>query len=304
MARHPTTTLRAHTGYVLLSLICGDAAVAARVPTQSKQESPIPRLAFVDLSWERVADDFQPPLSGPGPVTHEKDRPYITNNAASSAGTQPTVRIADLSNPILKPWVVERMRQKNELAAAGKEAYEARASCQPGGVPAFLLMGRVNPMYFIQGPKEVVIINEGGPEVRRIYLNVPHLLHPKPTPYGDSVGHYEGGDTLVVDTIGLSDGTYVDNYRTPHTNQLHVVERFKVTNGGETLDVSIYVEDPGAFNTSWSARQTYRRLLSPLSMSLPSLNGQLLEAICAENNNNAIADAAISPIPRATKPDF
>jgi len=44
-----------------------------------------------------------------------------------------TFRIADLTNPILKPWTIEKMREQNELAAAGKRAYEARASCQPEG---------------------------------------------------------------------------------------------------------------------------------------------------------------------------
>src|SRR6266446_9905422 len=141
--------------------------------------------------------------------------------------SQVTFRIGDLTNPILKPWAIEKMREQNELAAAGKRAFEARASCQPGVVPGYLVMGRVNPLYFVQGENEVVMINEGGPEVRRVYLNVPHSAKPKISPYGESVGYYEGGDTLVIDTIGLSDNTYIDNYRTPHTTQLHVVERFQ-----------------------------------------------------------------------------
>jgi hypothetical protein len=206
---------------------------------------------------------------------------------------QVTVRIADLTNPILKPWAVERMRKANADAAAGKEAFEARASCRPGGVPGFLVMGRVNPLYFVQTPKQVVMINEGGPEVRRIYMNIPHSAHPAPSPYGESVGHYEGGDTLVIDTIGLSDNTFIDNYRTPHTTQLHVVERFKLVDGGKTLQVSITVDDPGAFNMPWSARQTYRR----------THEEPMLETICAENNS-VIFDAAVSPIPQAGKPDF
>ncbi len=88
------------------------------------------------------------------------------------------------------------------------------------------------------------MINEGGPEVRRIHLNVTHSANPKVSPYGESVGHYEGGDTLVVDTIGLSDDTYIDNYRTPHTTQLHVIERFKVMNAGKTLDVTVRARHP------------------------------------------------------------
>src|SRR5689334_9868999 len=138
----------------------------------------IPALASADFGWSKVADDFQPPLSGPGPVTFEKAHPYIPNN---DAGKQVTVRIADLTNPILKPWAIEQMRKANDDAAAGKEAYEARASCHPGGVPGFLVMRRVNPLYFVQTPKEVVMINEGGPEVRRIHMNVPHSKNPKPS---------------------------------------------------------------------------------------------------------------------------
>ena len=65
-------------------------------------------------------------------------------------------------------------------------------------------------------------------------MNVPHSKNPKPSWYGESVGHYEG-DELVVDTIGLNDKTFVDNYRTPHTDQIHVVERFKLIEDGKTL---------------------------------------------------------------------
>jgi hypothetical protein len=203
-----------------------------------------------------------------------------------------TFRFADLTNPILKPWAIEKMREQNELAAAGKRAYEARASCRPGGVPGFLVMGRVNPLYFVQAKNEVLLINEGGPEVRRVFLDVPHSARPKTSPYGESVGHYEGGDTLVVDTIGLSEDTYVDNYRTPHTTQLHVVERFQLTEGGTTLQVGVRVEDPGAFNMPWSARQTYHR----------TRTGAMEETICAENN--IAFDASVSEIPEADKPDF
>jgi hypothetical protein len=71
------------------------------------------------------------------------------------------------------------------------------------------------------------------------------------------------------------------------------VERFKLADNGKTLQVSISVEDPGAFNMAWSARQTYRRQHEePIS-----------ETICAENNS-VIFDAAVSKIPQAGKPDF
>ena len=99
-------------------------------------------------------------------------------------------------------------------------------------------------MHIIQTPKEVVLFLTG--RVRHIWLNVPHSANPKPSWYGESVGHYEG-DTLVVDTIGFNDKTFVDSYRTPHTDKLHVVERFRLIDGGNTLEVAFTVEDPGAF---------------------------------------------------------
>jgi hypothetical protein len=263
--------------------------VSSLAPAYAADKTSIPELESSSVGWSKVADDFEPPLSGPGPVTYAKDHPYVPNNGA---GRQVTFRVADLGNPILKPWVIEKMREQNELAAMGKRAYEARASCRPGGVPGFLVMGRVNPLYIVQGKNEVVLINEGGPEVRRVFLDLPHSANPKISPYGESVGHYEGGDTLIVDTVGLSDDTYVDNYRTPHTTQLHVVERFQVTDSGNTLRVTVRVEDPGAFNMPWSARQTYHR----------TRTGAMEETICAENN--IAFDASVEEVPKAEKPDF
>lgn len=269
-------------------LIGGMGMLPADAAAPAKKAVAIPQFGSADFGWSKLADDLQPPVSGPGPVTFDKDHPYIPNN---DRGVQVTVRIADVTNPILKPWAAEQMKQANVRAAAGKEAFEARASCRPGGVPGFLVMGRVNPLYFVQGPKEVLMINEGGPEVRHVLMNAAHSVHPKPSPYGESVGHYEDGNTLVIDTVGLSPETYIDNYRTPHTNQLHVVERFQLGNDGKTINVTIHVEDPGAFNMAWSARQTYRRN-----------EKQIEETICAENN--PILDASVSAIPKADTVDF
>ena len=277
------------------------AAVLLPFGGVSAQQNPsIPQFGFADYAWSKVADDFQAiPGGGPGPVMSDKAHPYRPNGGFEGlAPGGATFRIADLSNPILKPSAIESMRKANELAAAGKQAYEARASCHPGGVPGYLVMGRVNPMYIVQGKRTVVLINEGGPEVRHIYLDVPHTAHPKISPYGESIGHYEG-DALVVDTIGLSADTYIDNYRTPHTTQEHVIERYRLINGGAGLQVDIRVEDPGTFNMAWSARQVYRK-----GQPLESLNGQLLEAICSENNPNFLDPASVSPIPVAGTADF
>jgi hypothetical protein len=147
-------------------------------------------------------------------------------------------------------------------------------------------------------------------QTRHVYLNVPHSANVKPSWYGESVGHYEG-DTLIVDTIGLNTRTPVDPYQTPHTEKLHVIERFHLAEGGKVLQVDVHVEDPGTFTTAWNAIQRYRLVepgtaknpdpLNPISST--SAEGPMLEASCAENPNSLMGMASL-PVPQTTKPDF
>jgi hypothetical protein len=271
----------------LLGLVLSLAVLHPGYGTESPQR--IPALASAEFGW--LADtEFLPPLSGPGPVTFDKTHPYVRNNTVG----QPTFRIADVSNPILMPWVKERMRRDNEEILAGKFAFTARSSCWPAGVPGFLVFGcGARTVYFVQSAKEVTMINDGDQQVRHVYLDVGHSQRVAPSWYGESVGHYEGDDTLVVDTIGLNDKSFIDNYRTPHSNKLHVVERWKLARDGRTLEVSILVSDPGAFTTAWTARQVYQR----------AAQGPLTEQVCAENNANYFSQNVV-PIPTATRPDF
>ena len=132
-----------------------------------------------------------------------------------------------------------------------------------------------------------MIIFSGDKQVRHVYLDVPHSANPKPSWYGESVGHYEG-DTLVVDTIGLNDKSFVDNFRTPHTEKLHVVEHFKLVDGGKALEVNIRIDDPDAFYEPWSWMQRYDRVQQPMR-----------EEICAEGNRHLF-----DYVPVAEKPDF
>ncbi len=83
--------------------------------------------------------DFVQPSNGPGPVTNDPAYPYLTNAEAARTGRQPTYRVADLGNPILKPWTVEQMRKANEEVLAGKIPFTADSRCWPAGVPSFLL---------------------------------------------------------------------------------------------------------------------------------------------------------------------
>jgi len=272
---------------VLVSGILGGIAIGltgATAPATAENASA-PDFSSNQVGWISINGDLvEVPGTGPSIVRSDPAHPYVQNGT----GAQPTYRISDLSNPNLKPWVKERMKKDNAEVLAGKIGFTPRSSCRPAGVPGFMSFGRFTPINFIQSAKEVLIVFESDQQTRRVYLDVPHSENPKPSWYGESVGHYEG-DTLVIDTIGMNDRTFVDNYRTPHTERLHVVERWKMIDGGKVLEVNFTVDDPDAFQEPWSAIQRYRRVQQPWR-----------EDICAENNQHLFD----YNIPVANKPDF
>ena len=150
-------------------------------------------------------------------------------------------------------------------------------------------------MYFVQTPNEVWMIWERDQWVRRIHLTDKHSENVKPSWFGESIGHYEGGDTLVVDTIGLAAGKYhyIDSFRTPHTEKLHVVERFAISQDGRTLTAIVRVEDPDAFNGPLTLKQTWRKNEAAIG-----------EMVCAESGGEDHFNQNLDPIPQAGKPDF
>jgi hypothetical protein len=240
------------------------------------------------VGWLAAGTEFIAMPTGPHPVTFPADHPYVGNGR----GEQPTFRVADIDNPILQPWVKDELKKINERVLAGKDAFPPQVRCWPLGVPAFVLYP-AQPVYIVQTPKEVTMTWQSDHMVRHIYLTDKHSDNPKPSWFGESIGHYENGNTLVIDTIGITTKTFVDNYRTPHTDKLHVVERYRLMNAETAIDVTITVEDPGAFTMPWSAKQTYRR----------TEVGPMLESTCIEGNFNYF-NFDLEPLPHDDTPDF
>jgi hypothetical protein len=270
-------------GKLLAAGVLGGSALMP-IETLAQKVSP-PDFSANQAGWIAFLNDFIAPTSGPKPTTYDPKHPFVQNNS----GQQPTFRIADLSNPNLKPWAKESMKKANDEVFAGKIALTARSSCRPASVPGFMLYVQ-NPVFFIHTPKQVIMIYSGDQQVRRVYLNVPHSANAKPSWYGESVGYYED-DTLVVDTIAVDKRAFVDNYRTPHTEKMRVTERWKLIDDGKLLEVYIRVDDPDTFYEPWNAIQRYRRVQQ-----------QYVEHVCAEGNaNNPFYDYNV---PVADKPDF
>jgi hypothetical protein len=301
-----------HAGNFEAIVLAGAVLLAGSLSFSAKAEgvSPPDFAPNPSAGWFAYSRTFIPPASGPGPVRPDPKHPHVSNDDFRATGAQPTVAVADPDNPILQPWAREAIRKRNELALSGSPTFSLHASCWPIGVPAFLLSPMTRPLYFVQGPKEVVMILTSFNDVRRIYLADKHSANVKTSWYGESIGHYEG-DSLFVDTIGLDDRTFVDGFETPHTKQLHVVERLHLIDGGEVLEADVHVKDPGAFTMPWDAIQRFRRFeavaakasVKSLTQLATPEEGPLTEAICAENPNSFMG-MPHRPLPRAAVPDF
>jgi hypothetical protein len=301
-----------HTADVTRGVLAGAAYLLGSLNFSAMAQGTPPNLApNASVGWYAYNRAFIPPASGPGPVLQDPGRPYVSNDEFRVSGRQPTQRIADLNSPILQPWAKDVVRKRNELVLSGKEVPSPTASCWPKGVSGFLLSPMTQPMYFIQGAKEVVMILTSFNDIRRIHLTDKHSDNVKPSWYGESIGHYEG-DVFVVDTIGIDERTSVDGFGTPHTKQLHVIERFHLIEDGKVLEANIHVEDPGAFTMPWDAIQRFRQYeaavrkvpIERLAQLASAEEGPLREMICAENPNSFFPGTNALPIPQAVVPDF
>ena len=155
--------------------------------------------------------------------------------------------------------------------------YDPEGYCLPPGGPR--LMGTPYPaeIFQFQDQKRIVIIFEGGAHIwREIYMD--GRPHPSGNEIksqswlGHSVGHWEK-DTLVVDTVGFNEGTWIDRAGHPHTDLLHVIERITRPNKN-TLHFEATIDDPGAYTKPWTT-----------AWDIPWRAGQeMQEYICQENN--------------------
>jgi hypothetical protein len=281
MPEHPENNPRhALTAGLLAGLFC--IGVAPALP----QQGP-PDFSANNAGWVSVGGEWTPLPGTPSPVAQDPAHRYVPNNT----GGQPTFRIADVNNPNLTQFAKDALKKANEEVLAGKPMWSRSSRCWATGVPAFLLTP-AQPMFFVQTPQQVRMIAQHDNDVRRVYLNVPHSENPKPSWYGESVGHYEG-DTLVIDTVGLNDKTFVDNFRTPHSDKLHVVERLRLVEGGRFLEAEVVIDDPAVF-------------LKPLHVTKRSrrVEATLAEWRCAAGEMSNPFTQGADPLPIAEKAEF
>ncbi len=147
----------------------------------------------------------------------------------------------------MQPWAdrLYQERQENE--------YKDRPGghCLPHSVTDF--DGHFTPRKIIQQPGLIVMLFESYHSYRQIFTDGRPLPEERdPAWFGYSVGKWEG-DTLVVDTVGVNEKTWLDDSGHPHSDALHIIERFRRPDFAH-MEVQVTIDDPKAYKKPWTAR--------------------------------------------------
>src|SRR5713226_4442739 len=236
----------------LVAVFASLSILRAQTAEQSGTAKTLPGTPSVDLSgvWEANMHglpwaDFSFAPSIPSMTPWGKAR-YLA--AKPSYGPRAVENSTDYVNP-----------------TTGKDV-----GCLPPGVPRIY----IQPFLFeiVQSPGRVLELFEFDHHIRQIFTDGrQHPKDPDHTWMGHSIGWYEG-DTLVVDTIGLNDKTWIDRGGLPHSDQLHVIERIHRP-GPDALEIKFTIDDPKAYTESWSGYRNFKLR--------PTWN--IKEFICADN---------------------
>ena len=169
----------------------------------------------------------------------------LSNNLAAK-GTQPP----------LTAWGLAQMKINKPAHGEGSTTVSTDPvdKCFPPGIPR--LYYHPFPMEILQVPGRVLMVFEYDHFVRNIYTDGrQHPADLSPTWMGDSIGHWEG-DTLVVDTIGFNERTWLDRSGLPHSDALHLTERIHRADHNTLVD-DMTIDDPKAYTQPWTAKRTF-----------------------------------------------
>ena len=180
-----------------------------------------------------------------------------------------------------KPGEIPLLPSAKALMESRTPEQDPHAHCMPMGVPR---QAGSYPWRFVQYPTHkkathIFLLWEGNIHTyRQIFMDGrSHPPDPDPSWFGHSIGRWEG-DTLVIDSVGFNDKFWFDRRGHPHTEQLHIIERWTRKSLG-VLENQVTIVDPGAYSRPFTTTYTARLLQ----------DGELMEYICAENNQYGVA---------------
>ena len=201
-------------------------------------------LATAGLAW---ADP--PPDAAPG-------QPDLTG-AWFIVNPPHALKTADGSSPPLTPSA-QKVYEKHlaEAKRGDRVAFDGTMRCLPPGLPRLMLEKK--PFEILQRPKVVYFVSGDNRLPRRAYLNEKLPDDPDPLWLGYSVARWDGG-TLVVDSAGFNDETVLDDAGLPHSDQLHLTERYTLSRDGKHMAAEFTIEDAKDYTRPWTVKAEYVR---------------------------------------------
>ena len=212
---------------------------------------------------------FEAPAGETGIWGRRSGGSLVTNPDSYEARNTLNARV-HIDDVPLQPWARALTNYRHDVFLAS----EPYTRCKPAGGPRQLMSPYGLEIVSIPDQQRIIILNiSNAQSYRVIYLD--GRAHPdnlRPSYFGHSIGHWEG-DTLVVDTLGMNEKSWMSRDGLPHTEALHLVERFTRTSL-DTLNYDVTIDDPGAYTAPWTS-----------GFVLGWQEGdELFEYICQENN--------------------
>ena len=214
--------------------------------------------------------DGQPDLAAPAPRTPD-GKPDLSGIWTADSGKYLNNLAGEGVEVPLQPWAAALYKER--LATLGRDKPQVR--CLPHGAPDGMLVPGY-PFKLIQTPGVMIYLGEEFNQYRQIFTDGRTLpVDPNPAWFGYSVGKWEG-DTFAVETTGFNDQSWLDNGGHPHTDALHLTERFRRRSFGK-MELDVTVDDPKAYTKPWKSVTIQFDLLP---------DTELIENLC-ENEKDA-----------------
>ncbi len=207
------------------------------------------------------------PIS-PGPITPDMMRSMPPGEVALTWDPSDPMGMRPEQAP-MTPWAREKFnlaRPPFGIHETFEENDPAQKYCDPPGVTR--IYDYPWQFTFIQTPDNVYILYEFTRTWRTVAMNRKHPQDPDATWLGDSIGWYEG-DTLVIDTVGFNDKTWLDHVGHPHSDALHVIERFRRVKP-DLLELALTVDDPKAYTKTFTGKKHFILSTSPMGETICS----------------------------------
>ncbi len=141
-------------------------------------------------------------------------------------------------------------------AAKGDHSFDGLTRCLPPGLPRLMLIDE--PFEILQRPKVVYFVHQLNRLPRRAYIDESLPTDADPKYLGYSVAHWDG-DALIIESGDFEDTTLLDDSGLPHSDALHVTERYQLSADGNHLQARFTIEDPKTFTQPWSFESMYIR---------------------------------------------